>query len=124
MKKRTAHTPEQNRAIRRKVLLLLLSFVVQLGIYIGLSSLGVLLDARFYTVGFTVYLTLGAAVLVLYYVLNGASFSASEKTSDERQLARRDRARRLHYILLPMAVLLLIVFADMYFGESVRSLLG
>ncbi len=124
MKKRTAHTPEQNRAIRRKVLLLLLSFVVQLGIYIGLSSLGVLLDARFYTVGFTVYLTLGAAVLVLYYVLNGASFSVPEKTSDERQLARRDRARRLHYILLPMAVLLLIVFADMYFGESVRSLLG
>lgn len=121
MKNRTVNTVKHNRAILKKVLLLLLSFAIQFGIYIGISSLGVLFDARFYTIGFTVYLTLGATILVLYYVLNGGSFTLS---SNEQYAVRRKHAKRLHYILLPMAVILLIVFADMYFGESVRNIFG
>ncbi len=118
------NTPEKNKRIRRRVLILLASFLLQLGIYIAISSLGVIVNELFYTVGFTVYLTIGAVLLVLYYILNGASFSSSKAGGDEKALARREKARRLHYILLPMAVLLLIVFADMYFGESIRSILG
>lgn len=111
-------TASRNRRIRRRVLILLASFLLQLCLYIAISALGVIINELFYTVGFTVYLSLGGVLLVICYAL-----SSADSADDEKALARKALARRLHYILLPMAVLLLIVFADMYFGESLRSLL-
>lgn len=122
---------EKNKKIRGKVLILLLSFIIQLGLYIALLSLGTLFSPLFYTIGFTVYLSLGAIVLVAYYVLNGATFStvspgvrAIDSAYADKLEINRQKAKRLHYILLPMAVLLILVFADMYFGDLFRSLFG
>ena len=122
---------EKNRSIRKKVLILLFSFVLQLGLYVGLLALGTLFDPLFFTIGFTVYLSAGAVVLVVYYILNGATFSSPP--SDIRRIdsayadkveINRKKAKKLHFILLPMAILLLLVFADMFFGEALRSLFG
>lgn len=120
---------KKNKNILKKVLLLLLSFIIQLGIYIGLLALGILYNTYFYTIGFTVYLTLGAVILVIYYSMNGATFSSvspdvrriDNEYADKLEISRA-KAKKLHYILLPMAVLLLLVFADMYFGDSLSSL--
>lgn len=128
-KQKTPSIAEKNRSIRNRVLILLLSFVLQLVIYLGLLFLGTVFNKLFYTVGFTVYLTAGAVILVAYYILNGATFSNAppnvreiDSEYAERLEVNRKNAKRLLYILLPMAVLLLIVFTDMYFGEALRSL--
>ena len=120
---------EKNRNIRNKVLILLLSFVLQLGIYIGLLTLGTLFNELFFTIGFTVYLSAGAVVLVIYYILNGATFSSlppdirriDSAYADKVEMSR-EKAKKLHFILLPMAVLLLLVFADMFLGETLRNI--
>jgi len=134
MKKKTPASlsfTEKNRNIRKKVLLLLLSFAVQICIYVALLSLGTLVSPHFYTIGFTVYLSAGAIVLVIYYFLNGATFSsdmpdvrAVDSAYADKLLTNREKAKKLHYILLPMAVLLILVFADMYFGDLIGSLFG
>lgn len=128
-KKKTPSISEKNRSIRNRVLILLTSFVLQLVIYLGLLFLGTVISKLFFTVGFTVYLTAGAVILVAYYILNGATFSnvspdvrKIDSEYADRLEVNRKKAKRLLYILLPMAVLLLIVFTDMYFGEAVRSL--
>lgn len=128
-KKKTPSIAEKNRSIRNRVLILLSSFALQLVIYLGLLFLGTVISKLFYTVGFTVYLTAGAVILVAYYILNGATFSnvspdvrKIDSEYADRLEVNRKKAKRLLYILLPMAVLLLIVFTDMYFGEALRSL--
>lgn len=133
MKKENKTTAaEKNKRIRKKVLLLILSFILQFGLYILLLVLGTAFHELFYTIGFTAYLTAGAIVLVAYYVMNGATFSSSSSADVRRidstyadKLERsKEKAKKLHFILLPMAVLLLLIFADMYFGETMKNLFG
>ena len=128
---KTVSVKEKNKRILKKVLILLLSFLLQLGLYVGLLFLGIVFHELFYTVGFTVYLTAGGILLAVYYALNGASFSGDapdlrnvDSAYAEKLALNKKKAKKLHYVLLPMAVLLLLVFSDMYFGNTLRNIIG
>ncbi len=114
-----------------KVLVLFLGIVLSYALLRGISEVSeYLMEPLVYYIGTTVYATAVGVLFVTFYVLNGYSFDNRDREIDElparwsdekkaefmeKQPARRARAKKLLFVLLPMVVSILISIIELNF---------
>ena len=123
--------PLKNKRKLRTLLLLALNFILLFAIY----QLFLRAESM---IGTYVYLIATAALTVAYYIINRGfgnpitdpallpeSWSYTEKCDYvEMVRIRHDKAKGLLYWLLPLVVVLLIDFANIYLFDSLRGMLS
>ena len=121
----------KNKRKLRTLLLLALNFILLFAVY----QLFLRAESM---IGTYVYLIATAALTIAYYIINRgfgspitdasllpASWSYKEKCDYvETVKIRHEKAKVLLYWLLPLAVVLLIDFANIYLFESLRGMLS
>ena len=123
--------PLKNKRKLRTLLLLALNFILLFAVY----QLFLRAESM---IGTYVYLIAAAALTVAYYIINRGfgnpitdaallpdSWSYKEKCDYvEMVKIRHEKAKGLLYWLLPLAVVLLIDFADIFLLDSLRGILS
>mgnify|MGYP003313792663 CR=1 FL=1 len=113
-----------------KIGLLILSFAAIFGLFRLIIFLSLYFEAAWiYYVGTTVYALAGVASIIAFFVLNGFSFGKELRTADdlpdgwdderkteflENQPENKKKARKLIYIILPLAVTMAVSYVELF----------
>lgn len=124
---------DKNKKTRRKVLILLLNFVLLYALLRLIIALGEQLRSpAIYYIGSGAYMIAMGGLIVAYFVLNGGTFNRYNPTWDDlpsgkrwtdekkaeflRRLPERQaKARQLLYVLLPMLATIIISYIELFF---------
>ena len=124
-------TKKSQKKTLSKVLILFFGIALAYAILRGISEVSeYFMEPLVYYIGTVVYATLVGVLFVTFYVLNGYSFDNRDREIDElparwsdekkaefmeKQPARRARAKKILFVLLPAVVAILISIIELNF---------